>query len=187
MYITKPTRTSKNGKTYQSVLLRESYREEGKVKNRTIANLTHCQPEEIAALEFALRHKGDLAALSAGTPALELREGRSVGAVWTVYQTAKRLGLEKALGAGWPGRLAMWQVLARVIDPGSRLSAVRLAQTHAAADVLGLERGFDENDLYDNLGWLAENQEVLEQRLFRQRRGGAKPDLFLYDVTSTYL
>jgi transposase len=81
----------------------------------------------------------------------------------------------------------MWQVIARVIEQGSRLSAVRLAQTHAACDVLDIRRGFDENDLYENLKWLADNQEVIERKLFSVRRKKAKPEIFLYDVTSSYL
>ena len=85
---------------------------------------------------------------------------------------AKRIGIETALGTERAGKLALWQVMARAIDQGSRLSAVRLAQTHAACDVLGLSRGFDENDLYDNLGWLKEHQGEIEQRLFRFRRKG---------------
>jgi transposase len=107
--------------------------------------------------------------------------------VWTVYDVARRLGVEKALGTDRAGKLALWQVISRVIKQGSRLGAVRLAATHAAADVLGLERGFDENDLYKNLAWLSENQEKIEKRLFRARRGRNKPELFLYDVTSSYL
>ncbi|MBE7548906.1 MAG: hypothetical protein HS127_17800 [Planctomycetia bacterium] len=71
--------------------------------------------------------------------------------------------------------------------PGSRLSAVRLAQIHAAGDVLDMKRGFDENNLYDNLSWLSENQAKIERKLFELRRGGNKPKLFLYDVTSSYL
>ena len=59
----------------------------------------------------------------------------------------------------------MWQVIARVIDQGSRLSAVRLAQTDAACDVLEIRRGFDENDLYENLKWIADNQERIEKKL----------------------
>ena len=64
---------------------------------------------------------------------------------------------------------------------------MRLAQVHAAGEVLDLKRGFDENDLYENLAWLAENQGEIEQKLFELRRGGKKPKLFLYDVTSSYL
>jgi transposase len=177
---------SKNGKTYLSILLRHSYRENGKVCKRTIANLTHYPPEDVQAIDLALKYKRDLATLGS-VKEIQVKEGPSVGAVWTVYQVAKRLGVEKALGNDFPGKLAMWQVIARVIDQGSRLSAVRLAQTHAACDVLGVRRGFDENDLYENLTWLCHEQEQIERRLFAARHGHGKPELFLYDVTSSYL
>ena len=187
MYITRTRWKSQNGKTYETILLRESYREEGKVKNRTLANLTHCKPEEIAAMELGLKHKDDLTALGSLSEAVELREGASVGAVWAAYQVAKRLGIEKALGRGVAGQLAMWQVQARVLDQGSRLSAVRLAQRHAGGDVLEMKRGFDEDDLYENRKWLAAEQGEIERRLLAERRGRKKPELFLYDVTSSYL
>jgi hypothetical protein len=67
-----------------------------------------------------------------------LAQGLSLGAVWTVAEMARRLGIPQALGTGFQAQLALWQVLARVLDQGSRLSAVRLAQVHAAGDVLGL-------------------------------------------------
>jgi hypothetical protein len=116
-----------------------------------------------------------------------MHEGRSVGAVWCVAKVAGRLGITTALGRGRQARLALWQVIARVIEQGSRLSAVRLHDTHAMADVIGLERGFDEDDLYDNLAWLSERQGAIETRLFKARHGGSAPTLFLYDVTSSYL
>ena len=81
----------------------------------------------------------------------------------------------------------MWQVIARVLDQGSRLSAVRLAKRYDASAVLDFDRGFNEDDLYSNLTWLAEHQEGIENRLFAQRRSGEPPELFLYDVTSSYL
>jgi transposase len=179
------SKTSK--KIYRSILLRESYREDGKVKKRTIANLSHCTPGEIAAIKLALTHKEDLTVLGSLKESVQLQEGLSVGAVWAVYQIGKDLGFEKALGTGFEGKLAFWQVIARVIDQGSRLSAVRLAQTHGACDILEIGRGFDENTLYDNLRWLADHQEEIERRLFFLRRGPTKPQLFLYDVTSSYL
>ena len=179
---------SKSGKKiYRSILLRESYREEGKVRKRTIANLSNCTPQEIEAIKLALSHKDDLSALGTLSESVELQEGLSVGAVWSVYQVAKELGIEEALGKDFEGKLALWQVMARVIDQGSRLSAVRLAQVHAAGDVLDMKRGFDENNLYDNLAWLSENQEEIERKLFELRRGDKRPKLFLYDVTSSYL
>lgn len=186
MYIARASWPSANGKIYQSVYLRESYRDGNQVRKREIANLTHCDPAEIAAIELALKFKGNLAALGS-LDNIQLSQGLSVGAVWTVYDTARRLGVDRALGHGFPGQLALWQVLARVLDQGSRLSAVRLAQVHAACDVLGIRRGFDENDLYANLSWLSQHQAQIEQRLFAARRGEHKPELFLYDVTSSYL
>lgn len=188
MHIVENKSAPKNSKKiYKSTLLRESYREDGKVKKRTVANLSHCTPEEIAAIKLALKYKDNLAELGSLKEAVHLQEGLSVGSVWTVYQIAKRKGIERALGKDLHGKLAMWQVIARVIEQGSRLSAVRLAQTHAACDILDIRRGFDENDLYDNLNWLADNQEKIENRLFSLKRKNTKPEIFLYDVTSSYL
>jgi transposase len=175
---------SKHGKKiYNSVLLRESYRENGKVKKRTIANLSACSKEEIEAIALALKNKADLKNLINVREDILLEEGLSVGAVWVLYQTAKILGIDKALGDTFSGKLALWQVMARALDQGSRLSAVRLAKAHAFGDVLGLDRGFSEDDLYDNLGWLSDNQERIENLLYRK----GKRQIFLYDVTSSYL
>ncbi|MGH9655272.1 MAG: IS1634 family transposase, partial [Bryobacteraceae bacterium] len=158
MYVARAAWPSSNGKTYQSIYLRESYRDGDQVRKRDIANLTHCDPKEIAAIELALQFKGNLAALGS-LDSIELSQGPSVGAVWAIVETARQLGIEQALGREFAGRLALWQVAARVLEQGSRLSAVRLAQVHAACDALGIRRGFDENDLYANLGWLSEHQE----------------------------
>lgn len=175
-----------NGKSYTRVLLRESFREEGKVKHRTLANLSRCSDDEIQAMRLALRHKGDLAQLGNLKSDLALKQGPSLGAVLTLQSLAGRLGISDALGSSREGRLALWQVLARIIDQGSRLSAVRLADRHAACDVLELDR-FDEDDLYENLDWLTENQTGIEDRLFQRRNPEPKSGLFLYDVTSSYL
>ena len=175
-----------NGKTYTSHLLRQAYRDNGRVRHRTIANLSSCSDEEIQAIRLALKHKGDLGKLAGLKENLVLKQGLSVGAVFTLHSLAKRLGLDRALGNSQDAKRALWQVLARIIDQGSRLSAVRLAGAHAACDVLNLEP-FDEDDLYANLDWLAENQAAIEDRLFRRRHPDGKAQLFLYDVTSSYL
>jgi hypothetical protein len=177
---------TRGGKTYTRHLLRESYRAHGKVLHRTIANVSHCSEAEIAAMRLALRHKEDLEHLGTIQDAITLKQGVSFGAVWTVYHIARRLGIEKALGTTREGKLALWQVIARVIDQGSRLSAVRLAMAHAACDVLGLGP-FDEDALYENLDWLAGAQASIEDRLFAQRTQTKPVNLFLYDVTSSYL
>lgn len=165
-------------KIYSSVLLMESYREKGKVKKRTVANLSHCSPQEIAAIKLALKYKDDLTVLGSINDSIELKEGLSIGAVWTIYQLTKGLGIEKVLGNDFSGKLARWQVIARVINQGSRLSAVRLAETHALSDVLQLDHGFDENALYENLSWIADNQARIEKKLFLKQRGNNPPELF---------
>ena len=186
MYLDR-SQTTAHGKTYHRVLLRQSFRQDGKVKHRTVANLSACSPEELQAIELAFKHKHDLDSLQPADPGpLHLRQGLCFGAVWALHQLAQRLGLTQALGSERQGKLALWQVLARAIQPGSRLSAVRLAGSHAACDVLALDP-FNEDQLYANLAWLAENQARIEQELFKQLHPHGCPDLFLYDVTSSYL
>ena len=177
--------TSYSRKKYRRHLLRDSYRENGKVKHHTWANLSHCSDEEISAIKLALKNKGNLAQLI-NIEAVKSKQGMRVGAVLSLKAIADRIGLTRVLGNDQQGRLALWQVIARLIGQGSRLKAVRLAQSHAACDILGLE-AFNEDHLYGNLAWLAQKQESVEKRLFRQRYGSEPPQLFLYDVTSSYL
>ena len=177
---------TRGGKTYTRHLLRASYRANGKVLHRTIANVSQCSTAEIEAIRLALRHKEALENLGTIRDAITLKQGLSFGAVWTVYQVARRLGIEKALGTTREGKLALWQVIARVIEQGSRLSAVRLAMAHAACAVLGLDT-LDEDALYENLDWLAGAQAAIEDRLYAQRTKTQPINLFLYDVTSSYV
>ena len=95
---------------------------------------------------MALRHQEDWAHLGTLTDALLLKQGVSFGAVWTVYHVARRLGIAQALGTTRAGQRALWQGIARVLEQGSRLAAVRLALSHVACDVLGLG-AFDEDAL----------------------------------------
>jgi Transposase DDE domain len=178
--------TSNSQGKYKRYLLRENYRENGKIKHRTIANLSKCSEEEISAIRLALKHKKDLSKLAAASEVISLHQGLSVGAVWLVFDMARELGIVDALGNSREGKIALWQVIARVISQGSRLSAVRLAGSHAACDILGLGT-FNEDDLYTNLDWLCKKQEVIEDRLFKHAHGENRPSLFLYDVTSSYL
>ena len=185
MYLDKSTIT-KDGKTYRRVLLRSSYREDGKVKHSTVANLSSCcNDEELRAIEFALKNKknlGNLFVLEEVSAIL----GKRIGAVWVVIEVMKRLGIAQILGNDRAGKLAQMQVVARIIDQGSRLSAVRFAEQHAVCEILGIPN-LDENDLYENLRWLSEQQESIEKKLFQKRTGKEIPTLFLYDVTSSYL
>ena len=178
-------RSLQGGKYYPRYLLRDSYREDGKVKHHTIASLSHCSREEINAIKLALKHKNDLSQLI-DIKQIGTKQGMRIGAVFSLKTIADRIDLPRSLGYHREGRLALWQVMARCIGHGSRLAAVRLAQSHAACEALGLE-SFNEDDLYANLAWLADHQEAIEKRLFRKYCDNDIPQLFLYDVTSSYL
>jgi len=174
--------TIPNRSSPPAILLRESFRHQGEVKSRTLANLSGWDPARIEALRRALR--GDFDHLAAADPIL----GPVFGLLYALKQIAEELGISTALGKSRLGKLALFVVLARLAHQGSRLSAVRWAEDHAVAEVLGLSR-FDEDDLYAALDDLCARQEQIERALYQRylRRRGAPPAMFLYDVTSSYL
>ncbi|MBU0699947.1 IS1634 family transposase [bacterium] len=176
--------SKQNGKIYTRVLLRTSYREEGKVKHKTIANLSKCPKEEIEAIDLALKHKKDITELCS-VKDIKTKVGLSVGVICLLNSLANKLHITKVLGNTRMGKLALWQVMARIIDQGSRLSAVRLAGQHAICDLIGLDT-FNEDSLYENLDWLSDNQTNIEDNLFKARLSNEIPTLYLYDVTSSY-
>jgi len=148
--------------------------------------LSKCDNEEIEAIKFALANKKNLAVLKVPGKTVKTRQGLTVGAVWLLYQLAKRLGIVGALGRSGTGKLGLWMVISTVIGSVSRLSATRLAQSHAACDILGLD-SFCEDDLYTAMDWLHDHQQAIEKRLFKGRYEHKKPNMYLYDVTSSYL
>lgn len=177
---------SRGCKNYSRSLLRESYRENGKVKQRTLANISHLPMDEILTLKAAL--KGKVIAIE-DVPDLRyapINQGPSVGTIFSLITLAKKLGIAGVLGNSKIALLVLWLICARIINQGSRLSAVRLARKHAVNELMGLG-SFDEDNLYEALDWVADNQERIEKSLFIKRFPDQKPSLFLYDVTSSYL
>jgi len=182
MFIAVNTSRHSSGKVYRSVLLRKSYREGKNVRKETIANLSHCSEDEINLIRSALKNKTNTIASDRG---FEIIQGRSVGSVYVIYAIAKRLGIVDALGSSFHAKLALWLIIGRIIEQGSRLSATRLDSSYDIASVIGLKRGFDENNLYDSLHWLHENQQDIEDSLFKRKKKSQK--FYWYDVTSSYL
>ena len=185
MHIDSASRTSPNGQVYTRHLLRTSFRKNGKVKKSTIANLSHCSKEEIDAIKLALKHKKDLNSLGTLSKDVSIKQGSSFGATYILNEVAKKIGLTKILGNSQEGKLCLWQVIARTMNQGSRLSAVRLAQHHNATSILGL-KGFNEDHLYKNLDWASEHQGDIEQALMNHRSQKSQ-GYYLYDITSSYL
>jgi hypothetical protein len=214
MFITEVVSKGKHGKTYMSILLRESLRVGAAVKSKTLAVLTHLPTHVLDAVRRAVAQPPDSAPTPAHPPgpaaptgaptasaadslskladasdgSLRLRQAESFGALWTVDQVAQQLGIQKALGVTHEAELGYWQALARVLRPGtSLLGMVRLATTCAAAAMLGWQRAFTEDDLYANGTWLEGRHAVIERRLWQSRPPQPKEQVFLYDVTSSYL
>jgi hypothetical protein len=170
-----------------AVLLRESYREDGKVRKRTLANLSCLSPEVIEGLKVLLR--GGVAVPSA-EEVFTVERSLPHGHVAAVLGSARGSG-----AAGWfgsapkelqPVLLAM--LVARVISPGSKLATHRLLHDDTANSSLGRVLGVGQcnaGELYAALDWLHEAQPLIERRLARQHLVGST--LVLYDLTSTWL
>jgi transposase len=171
--------TVPNRQSPPAILLRESYRENGKVKKRTLANLSKLPAEIIALIRQALAGSVEVVGQSVC--------GAIFGVLFVLNALARQCGLHRALGTSRMASLTLFLVLARIAHQGSRLSAVRWVREHALKAVLGLD-GFDEEDLYAALDWAAEQQPRIEQQLYRDyvKRTGQAPALVLYDVTSSY-
>ena len=167
-------------------LIRESYREGGKVKTRTIANITRLGGEKIALVRKVLAGQ-DLVAVD---QAFQIRRSLPHGHVAAVLGTLKGIGLPGILDPRpSPQReLAVAMIVARVLDPASKLATARGLAPETAASSLGqvLELGaVDEDDLYQALDWLVERQDRIERRL--ARRTLENGSLVLYDVSSTWV
>jgi len=184
MFIDDLTYSSK-GKSYRRVLLRNSYRVNGVVKHDTIANLSNCSAEDVAYLKKSLK-LAKQHTLNQETAPFELKQGPSIGAVWTFHQIAKDIGLVEAIGDSKNAKLVLWMIYARLLGRGSRLSATRLMNQHAGCDILNLD-SFNEDHLYDALDWVEKEQAPIENKLFQKKYKRAVPVFYLYDVTSSYL
>lgn len=177
MYVTRvPNRGSP-----PAVLLRESYREGGKVRNRTLANLSRWPEEKVEALERVLKGLPPKVAL---TEAFEITRSRPHGHVAAAVGTARGLGLAELIDAA-PSRmrdLVLALVVARVLRPASKLATARGLRSETASSSLGevlAVSGADEDDLYDAMDWLVERQERIEDALAARHLDEAT--LVLYD------
>jgi len=168
-----------------AVLLRESYREDGRVRKRTLANLSHLPDATIEALRHALRGE----ALVAPGEAFEVVRSKPHGHVAAVLGTLRKLGLERVLAARRsPERdRAVALIAARVLDPDTKLATARAldaaSDTSTLGEMLGLERVAAE-DLYAAMDWLGARQAKVEAAL--AKRHLHEGTLVLYDVSSSY-
>jgi hypothetical protein len=169
-----------------AILLRESYRDGGKVKNRTLKNLSDWPAERIALLRAVLR--GD--PLVPAGEGLEIERALPHGHVLAALGTARRIGLERLLPRGRERRrqLALALIVARLLEPAAKLATARALDATTASHSLGVTLGLERvtaKEVYAALDWLGQAQPAIERAL--ARRHLADGCLVLYDVTSSYL
>jgi hypothetical protein len=182
-----PNRTSP-----PAILLRESYREGGRVKKRTLANLSKL-PQALIDGITALLAGGKVAGKDAAEPGLEIVRSLGHGHVWAVRSTIRKLGLDRTLqGRSQVERrvrdLIEAMIVQRIIAPGSKLALHRALAPETATSSLALSVGLvdvAEREVYAALDWLVEEQARIEAALAKKHL--IDGTLVLYDVSSSYM
>jgi len=171
------------------ILLRESFRDQGKVKHRTLANLTDWPRPILAGLRLLLKGHPPSATLS--SESFRITRSLPHGHVEAVLRVVRTLGLDRLLGSKLsPERnLALAMMVARLLDPGSKLATARSLDSQTLSSTLAqechLEGSIHENELYAAMDWLVSRQARIENALAaRHLEEGC---LVLYDLTSSYL
>ena len=169
-----------------AILLREGWREGGKVHKRTVANLTDWEPHRVDALAAVLKGQSVVGDIE---NAFEIIRSRPHGHVAAVLGTLYRLKLEPMMAKSRSRQrdLCVAMIVSRLISPGSKLAMTRSVSTQTAESTLGELVGCqdaDENECYQAMDWLLERQASIEDALAKAHL--AEGELILYDATSTY-
>jgi transposase len=175
------TRRRYKGREYATHLLRRSYREDGKVKNETLGNLSHLPDGVVDLVRRALRGES----FAPTQERLEIIASKLHGDVDLVLRAMRRLDFASLLSSRRCRQvdLVMGMVVARVVSPHTKLATTRWWHTRTLAEDLSLTDS-DEDDLYAAMDWLLERQEVIEGKLAaRHLKAGS---LVLYDLSSSY-
>ena len=173
---------------HTQILLRESYREDGKVKTRTIANLTNQPAHQVEALRVALKAKKDESLVSVTNQT----QGFTVGFSMVILFIAKLLGITKALGKSFEAQIAIMLIAARITLQSSRLQALYWAKERdKILDILKFtnedKERLTDKTIYKGLDYLYTNQEIIENKLFKSYYKSKPPKRVFYDVTSSFV
>ena len=170
-----------------SILLRESYRQDGKVRKRTLANLTHWSPELVQQFQNLLQGSHTIESLES---TFEITRSLPHGHIHAILGTIQRFGLDKLIAprTSRNRRLVIAMIVSRLAFPVSKLATTRTFHpescTNTLGDLLGIE-GATTDELYGAMDWLLARQTQIEQRLAQQYLQSGS--LVLFDLSSTYL
>jgi len=185
----KSSHTDKQGRRrdYESRLLRRTYRDGGKVRHETLANLTRLPDHVVDAVEAAL--KGQALAPAGEVPAVTIARSLPHGHVAAVHAMARKLGMPALLGpAGRHRDLALALIISRVAHPGSKLSTLAWwGDVTLGADLGIADAATDE--IYAAMDWLEARQDAIETKLARRHLApAANPArMALFDLSSSWL
>jgi Transposase DDE domain len=185
----KSSHTDKQGRRreYESRLLRRTYRDGGKVRHETLANLSKLPDHVVDAVEAAL--KGEALAAARDAPAVTIARALPHGHVAAVHAMARKLGLPALLGpAGRQRDLALALIISRVAHPGSKLSTLAWWGDVTLGPDLGVA-GATTDEAYAAMDWLEARQETIESKLARRHLApDANPSrMALFDLSSSWL
>ena len=175
------TKRHYKGRVYTTHLLRRSFRQDGKVRNETLGNLSHLPDSVVDLVRRALRGEEFVPV----GERFEIVASKQHGDVAAVLRTMRRLDVAGLLGARpcHEADLVMAMVVARIVAPHTKLATTRWWHTRTLAEELAVADA-DEDDLYGAMDWLLERQEAIERKLAaRHLKSGG---LALYDLTSSY-
>jgi len=174
------TRRHYKGKTYETHLLRRSYREGGKVRSETLGNISHLPPELIELVRRGLRGERFLPA-----DGFEITRSVPHGHVLAVLGTLRKLGLERLIDRRHSRErdLVTAMITARLLAPRSKLATSRTWEQSTLAATLGVADA-SEDELYGAMDWLLARQEHIEKGLASRHLDS--DSLVLYDLTSTW-
>ena len=181
------TYVAKSGerRVYESVLVRRTYRDGGRVRHETLANLSALPAEAVSAIEATL--KGER--LVPGGQAVAITGSLPHGHVAAAAAMAARLGLPALLGpAGRPRDLALALIISRVVRPGSKLSTLTWWDDTTLGGDLGVAEA-STDDIYAAMDWLEHRQDAIEAELAR-RHLGPEPNparMALFDLSSSWM
>jgi len=188
MYIAKTKKKYKD-KYHEQILLRESYREDKKVKTRTILNLTNkpkAQVEAIIAALKAVKEKNTIVTSN------NQSQGKSIGFSSVILFLMKMLGVLKSIGSSYEAKIATILIASRVVSQGSRLQTLTWAKEEdKILDLLDFTK--DDRDklnsktIYHGLDYMYLNHEKIEDKLFKLYYKDNPPKRVYYDVTSSYV
>ena len=160
------------GKVYRSVLLRQCYYEAGKIKQKTIANLSKMPEYLIRSIELAIKRKE----ISYKIEDLGFEKGVNIGDIGVIYEIAKEIGIEDVIYSKRKKErdIILMMIIGRILRPSSKLENTRWIKRRKEAFGEYFKIDYERlrvDDLYKGMDWIMGRKEKIEEKLYEKRGG----------------